>query len=88
MRSRTVLIVGPRRCGKTLHAEALREHFGCAYVFDNWRPSHGIVQGALMLTSIKPGGDPLPYRSSEFDAFDFADAMRQMTDAHSALLAS
>lgn len=80
-----VLIVGPAGCGKTLHAEALRQHFGCATVHDNWRPVHGVVPGALMLTQSVPA-DPLPYLSPELEAYEFADAMRRMNDSHASLL--
>lgn len=83
---KSILIVGPPGCGKTLHREALRQHFDCVAVHDDWQPSHGIVPGALMLTSRRPGGEPLPYVSEEFDAYDFNHAMRLMTEAHEALL--
>lgn len=82
---KSILIVGPASCGKTLHAEALRQHFGCDTVHDDWQPSHGIVRGALMLTNRRPGGT-LPYVSEEFDAYEFHHAMRLMNDAHAALV--
>lgn len=80
-----VLIIGPRGCGKTLHAEALRQHFGCATVADDWHPSVGILPGALMLTYHQPGGT-LPFVSPEFEAYEFIDAMRRMEAAHVAHL--
>lgn len=84
--SKTVIVIGPQGCGKTLHAEALRQHFGCGYVFDNWRPAQGVIDGALMLTSSVPGGSPLPYSCAEFDAYAFDDAMRRMNAAHAAVI--
>lgn len=84
----TVLIIGPAGCGKTLHAEALRQHFGCDSVHDNWRPSHGAIAGALMLTNLVPSGPPLPYSGPLFDAYEFGHAMRLMNDAHAAALAA
>lgn len=83
--AKSILIVGPQGCGKTLHAEALRQHFGCTLVHDDWRPSHGIVADALMLTSRRPGGQ-LPYLSEAFDAYEFDHAMRLMNAAHESLL--
>ena len=83
--TKAVLIVGPQGCGKSLHGEALRQHFDCEHLHDNWRPSHGILPGTLMLTSRQPGGT-LPYESDEFDAYTFEHAMRLMNDAHAKLL--
>ena len=84
--AKTVLIIGPAGCGKTLHAEALRQHFGCDTVHDNWQPSHGTITGALMLTNMIPGG-ALPYTGPLFDAYEFNDAMRRMNEAHAQVLA-
>jgi DNA polymerase III delta prime subunit len=83
--AKSILIVGPQGCGKTLHAEALRQHFDCLAVHDNWQPSHGIVPGALMLTNRRPGGG-LPYVSEDFDAYEFDHAMRLMNAAHESFL--
>lgn len=83
--TKSVLIIGPQGCGKTLHREALRQHFGCATVHDDWQPSHGIVPGALMLTHRQPGGT-LPYSSEDFDAYEFSHAMRLVNEALAALI--
>jgi hypothetical protein len=34
----TVLVHGPAGCGKTRNAEAIRQHFGCEGVIDEWDP--------------------------------------------------
>ncbi|UQA71928.1 ATP-binding protein [Stenotrophomonas maltophilia] len=34
--SRSVVIYGPQRCGKTTNAQELREHFGLREVLDDW----------------------------------------------------
>ncbi len=73
---KSVLITGPEGCGKTLHAEALRQHFGCATILDNWTPKDGIVPDALLLTRAVPGGAPLPYTSDTLDGYEFNHAMR------------
>lgn len=72
---KTILIVGPAGCGKTLHAEALRQHFQCSRIMDQWRPGDGLMPGALILTSFQPGGSPLPYKSDTMDAYEFTHAM-------------
>lgn len=72
---KSVLITGPEGCGKTLHAEALRQHFNCATIVDDWTPKDGIVPGALLLTRATPGGAPLPYKSEALDGYDFNHAM-------------
>ena len=78
---KSVLITGPEGCGKTLHAEALRQHFGCVGIVDDWAPKDGIVEGSLLLTRMKPGGPPLPYTSDAMDAYEFNHAMRLLNDA-------
>lgn len=84
---KTIIIVGPAGCGKTLHAEALRQHFQCTHIMDQWRPSDGYAPGALILTSMRPGGSPLPYTSETMDAYDFDQAMRLMNEAIARVLA-
>jgi hypothetical protein len=85
--AKSVLIIGPKGCGKTLHAEALRQHFHCATICDDWTPSLGTVDGALMLTNSMPGGK-LPYHSASLDAYRFDHAMQLMNDAHAEVLRS
>ncbi len=34
--SRSIVIYGPQRCGKTTNAQELREHFGMKDVLDDW----------------------------------------------------
>lgn len=35
-----VIIYGPQASGKTVNAEALREHFGCKRTIDDWSGKH------------------------------------------------
>ena len=57
----TIIVVhGPPGSGKTRHAEQLRNHFGCAWVFDEWDPRGMTRQralpqsGDLVLTQCSP----------------------------------
>jgi ABC-type cobalamin/Fe3+-siderophores transport system ATPase subunit len=43
-----VVVYGPKGCGKTTLAEALRDYFGCGRIIDNWDGER-----------IDPQGDPL-----------------------------
>lgn len=73
-RTSSVVIYGPQGCGKTMHAEALREHFELDQVVDEWDGQSRFPHtGALVLThnpnpDIKPG-----VRTLHFGA-----AMREM----------
>lgn len=49
--SNTVFIHGPMGCGKTRNAEALKRHFECASIIDDWQLGYPITKGALHLTS-------------------------------------
>lgn len=49
----SIIICGPRGCGKTRHAEALRRHFGLSCVVEmDEAPTRGLAyKGALILTN-------------------------------------
>lgn len=48
---KTVIVYGPQACGKTRNAEALRNHFGCANIVDDWSLTQYVVHGSLHLTN-------------------------------------
>lgn len=48
--ARTVVFSAPAGSGKTFNKEALRKHFGCDTVIDDWYVGQPIVKGALHLT--------------------------------------
>jgi tRNA A37 N6-isopentenylltransferase MiaA len=49
---RSVIVCGPKGCGKTTHAEQLRKHFGLTSIVDDWDGSHPYPTfDALVLTS-------------------------------------
>lgn len=56
----TVVIHGPRGCGKTKHAEAFARRFGCTQIVDDWDGVSELPLDALALTnaaSIRPPAD-------------------------------
>lgn len=49
--SRSVVIYGPQRCGKTANAQELREHFGLQSVIEDWDGHSSYpLQDTLVLT--------------------------------------
>lgn len=74
---RTVIVCGPKGCGKTLHATALRQLFECTSVVDDWLPARGLADGALHLTQMFPA-DELPYEKPGFLCLSFDDAMDRL----------
>lgn len=50
----TVIVYGPRLCGKTHNSPRLKKFFKCEGVFDDWTPDMPIVEGALHLTHYLP----------------------------------
>lgn len=53
--NKSVIVYGPKGCGKTRNAERLRAHFGLDHVIDDWAPGRdgGLIPmfGVLVLTS-------------------------------------
>ena len=48
----TVVVHGPRACGKTRNAQAIAAHFRCRAIVDDFdRSIHHLTPGALHLTS-------------------------------------
>ena len=72
----TVIVYGPQACGKTRNSEALKRHFGCNCIVDDWNGRAALRDGDLALTNAfierKPNGAHL---------VSFDDAMRQMRSA-------
>lgn len=46
-----LIVYAPQGAGKTTHAEALRKHYGCARVVDDWHLGDKVCEGDLMLTN-------------------------------------
>lgn len=46
-----VIVYAPQGAGKTTHAEALRKHYGCVRVVDDWHVGGLTCEGDLMLTN-------------------------------------
>lgn len=46
-----VIVYAPQGAGKTTHAEALRKHYGCVRVVDDWKVGDLTCEGDLMLTN-------------------------------------
>lgn len=47
----SVIIYGPKASGKTSNRDALKKHFGCSLVVDDWCPREPLIKGALHLTN-------------------------------------
>ena len=70
--TRTIVVYGPKGCGKTTNAERLREKFGCFGVLDEVQNGF-YVKGYLHLTSM-PEKRLLLAKNVEF--ISFAEAMK------------
>ncbi len=46
-----VIVYAPQGSGKTLHAQALMQHFGCSALIDEWRTGTPVLENALALTN-------------------------------------
>lgn len=70
----SVVIHGPQGCGKTTHAEALREHFELDEVVDEWDGQSNFPRtGALVVTH-----NPNPSAKPNVRSLQFSAAMREM----------
>lgn len=63
-RSPTVIVHGPKACGKTRNRLLLAAYFGCSVIVDDWRTCRptrhspqSLTPGALHLTYRDPSGD-------------------------------
>lgn len=72
----TVIVYGPQACGKTRNSEALKRHFGCDRIVDDWNGRDALRDGDLALTNAFIERKPNGARLVSFD-----DAMRQMRSA-------
>lgn len=55
---RSIIVYGPQGCGKTRHAELLRDFFGMSHIVDDWDCSDPIPDDALVLTVHRPPDAP------------------------------
>lgn len=74
---KSIIIVGPQGCGKTLHSKALMQLFGVQRLADPWRPSQGMVPDCLHLTQVAPRDD-LPYVDERIECYTFDQAMARL----------
>lgn len=77
--SRSVIVYGPKACGKTRHADSLAAHYGVSLIVDDWtmNKNRRIRSDALMLTEYRPVG-PFPIK---VEIVRFEDAMAEMSAA-------
>lgn len=55
-----VVIVGGPGTGKTRHADALAQHYGCRFILDGWSRGQPMAPGCLVLTNDRvPGAIPI-----------------------------
>lgn len=47
----TIIVQGPKGCGKTRYAEEIRNFYGCKGIIDGWQPEIGVVKGHVHLTN-------------------------------------
>lgn len=75
MSHRSIVIYGPRACGKTTHAEQLRVHFELETTVDDWDGVSAYPrEGALVLT-----GNPDPQVRGTDQSMHFGAAMRALS---------
>lgn len=74
MSNRSVVIYGPRGCGKSEHADQLCEHFELQRVLDNWNGRSDVPQeDTLILTNNEDAAVPINLPRMHFGA-----AMREL----------
>lgn len=74
MSRQSIVIYGPKACGKTTHAEQLRKHLGLDTVVDDWDGrARYPATGALVLTN-HPDADV----RGAAEAMHFGAAMRDL----------
>ncbi|MCH2341476.1 hypothetical protein ACGFZ7_16365 [Pseudomonas sp. NPDC047963] len=52
--NKPIIIVAPQGAGKTTHAQALKEAFGCSRIVDEWNGLSKLLPGDLALTCEMP----------------------------------
>lgn len=76
MKHKSVIVHGPKGCGKTLHAERIAAYLGLTNIVDDWNPADGMnVAGALYLTNFHPA--MLPEAADVLRYADAIDALNQ-----------
>lgn len=78
---KSVIVHGPQGCGKTLHGEKLRKHFGLDHVQDEFeilRAKEIRAEGVLYLSSVKPDAEHCGVISRGLRVVAFQDAMREI----------
>ena len=59
----SVIVYGPRMCGKTKNSAVIAAHFGCAQVVDDWAPGDALPDNALALTDVQGVEGAIEYSS-------------------------
>ena len=67
----TIIIYGPKACGKTRNAQKLAKKYGCKKIIDGWDDTRRPPENALVLTNETP-----PYRKSNAKAIEFKEAIK------------
>lgn len=70
---RSIIVHGSQGCGKTSAAQALRRHFGCTQIIDEWDGRVPLPGGALVMTNLPPHRFRAPANAS---VIEFARALR------------
>lgn len=86
----TIIVYGPQGCGKTTNAEALRKHFGCDEIIDDWESDRSAKEGSLHLTSRDFGAAAVYSRADwreDAQIISFRDAMYEIEDSMGKLAA-
>ena len=69
---KSVIVVGPKGCGKTTNKDALAAAYGATRVIDNWQPSDPApMADTIMLTDQYPD-----IITPMFIVVDYVDAIR------------
>ena len=64
-----IIITGSQGSGKTTHAKALMQHFGCDILVDDWDGRSPLLDGTLALTNHP---DPDAAQSNEIHSLESA----------------
>lgn len=78
-----MVIAGTQGCGKTTHAETLRQLFGCTHIVEEWDGRSPLEPGALALTDLSVAHVWSPERVSDQDV---RSRVRESTDAEKAIV--
>lgn len=74
---KSIIIHGPQGCGKTTHAEALRQHYGMTKVLDDWDGHDRLpMRDTLVLTNDSSAAEA--FGSLSVEVVSYADATAAM----------